>query len=233
MTTSVDDAALVHPVWSSLTGPHAGFARVRGAARRYPGAVSVLAAVAPDAGPEVWADLRTLQQSDERTVLFGPEPWGAHPPPGWRIDREFHGLQLAAGDDVAGGPDPDAVALGESDVPEMLDLVARTEPGPFGPQTHRMGHFVGIRDARDGRLLAMAGERLHPSGWVEISAVCTDPAARGVGLGRRVIGTVVAGIRDRGDRPFLHAAGTNTGAIRLYEHLGFVATRRMWFTVLA
>jgi predicted GNAT family acetyltransferase len=37
--------------------------------------------------------------------------------------------------------------------------------------------------------------------------------------------TVVAGIRERGEEPFLHAAVDNTGAIGLYERLGFELRR--------
>ncbi|MFI7131681.1 GNAT family N-acetyltransferase [Nonomuraea sp. NPDC050153] len=67
----------------------------------------------------------------------------------------------------------------------------------------------------------MAGERLHPPGWTEISAVCTDPAHRGRGLATRLVLAVAAGIRDRGETPFLHASAANVGAIRLYQRLGF------------
>ena len=67
----------------------------------------------------------------------------------------------------------------------------------------------------------MAGERLHPVGHVEISAVCTDPAFRGQGLAARLVRAVTAGIRERGEIPFLHAVATNSTAIRLYEQLGF------------
>jgi predicted GNAT family acetyltransferase len=101
----------------------------------------------------------------------------------------------------------------------MLALVERTKPGPFRARTIELGTYLGIR--RDGALVAMAGERLHPPGWTEISAVCTDPAFRGQGLATRLVLAVAAGIRARGDVPFLHAAATNTNAIRLYESLGF------------
>jgi hypothetical protein len=46
--------------------------------------------------------------------------------------------------------------LGTTDVPEMLELTAVTEPAPFLPQTIQMGSYFGIR-ASDGRLVAMAG----------------------------------------------------------------------------
>ncbi len=122
-------------------------------------------------------------------------------------------------DGLAAAPDPEAVRLGPADVPEMLDLVARTQPGPFLARTVELGTYLGIR--RGGALIAMAGERLHPPGWTEISAVCTDPAFRGEGLATRLILAVAHGIRERGETPFLHTGAQNTNAIRLYESLGF------------
>ena len=101
----------------------------------------------------------------------------------------------------------------------MLALVERTRPGPFRPRTIELGTYLGVR--RDGELIAMAGERLHPQGWTEISAVCTDVAFRGQGLGTRLVRAVAHGISDRGDRAFMHAAAANTNAVRLYESIGF------------
>ena len=74
----------------------------------------------------------------------------------------------------------------------------------------------------------MAGERLHPEGWTEISAVCTDEDWRGHGLAGRLIQAVGAGIRARGEIPFLHALATNP-AIGLYEKLGFRHRRGILF----
>ena len=133
------------------------------------------------------------------------------------------GVQLVD-DGLAAAPDPEAVRLGPADVPEMLDLVERTRPGPFLPRTVELGTYLGIR--RNGALIAMAGERLHPPGWTEISAVCTDPDFRGEGLATRLILAVAHGIRERGETPFLHTAASNTNAIRLYESLGFRLRRR-------
>jgi predicted GNAT family acetyltransferase len=90
-----------------------------------------------------------------------------------------------------------------------------------------MGTYLGLR--HEGALIAMAGERMRPPGWTEISAVCTDPAFRGRGLATRLIRAVAHGIRARGERAFLHAGVTNTGAIRLYESIGFELRRRPTF----
>jgi predicted GNAT family acetyltransferase len=78
----------------------------------------------------------------------------------------------------------------------------------------------------------MAGERMRPPGFTEISAVCTDPAYRGQGLAGRLVRAVAAGIRARGDVPFLHAAADNVTGIRLYERLGFALRREILFGAL-
>jgi predicted GNAT family acetyltransferase len=139
---------------------------------------------------------------------------------------ELPGVQMVA-QNVAAAPDPEAVRLGPEDVPEMLALVERANPGPFLTRTIEMGTYLGIR--REGRLIAMAGERLHPPGWTEISAVCTDAAFRGQGLATRLVHAVAHGIAERAETPFLHASAANVSAIRLYEALGFRLRRELTF----
>jgi predicted GNAT family acetyltransferase len=126
-------------------------------------------------------------------------------------------------DDVHTRADPDLVRLTQTDVPEMLELISRTTPGPFAARTIDMGDYFGIRD--QGQLVAMAGERFRPPGYTEISAVCTTPQFRGRGLATRLVLAVAHGIRQRGATPFLHVASTNAAAIKLYESLGFKPRR--------
>ena len=101
----------------------------------------------------------------------------------------------------------------------MLDLVALAQPGPFLPRTIEMGNYYGIR--QDGKLVAMAGERLHLTGFCEISAVCTHPNFRGRGYAAALTTQVAQGISERGELPFLHVAPDNHPAMRLYQKLGF------------
>lgn len=224
------DHPLDHVAWSSLTGPHARLATGSGLARRYRPELSPFAALAPGGGPRGWDHLGTAVPVGETVVLFGDTPLTGALPPGWEVAAEGAGVQLVATDALRGAPDPEAVVLGDADVPEALELVARTEPGPFTARTPELGTYRGIR--RDGRLVAMAGERMHPAGFTEISAVCTDPAFRGQGLAARLVLAAAHGVRERGETPFLHAAGSNVGAVRLYVALGFVHRRNIVFTAL-
>ncbi|GAA2237453.1 GNAT family N-acetyltransferase [Streptomyces nogalater] len=214
---------LDNPALASLTGPHARFAERRGRVLRYPVDVSPWLALPDDPDERDWADLAALAGPGAEVPLPG---FGGRVPAGWEVTFRLEGVQLVD-DALDTAPDPEAVRLGPADVPEMLDLVARTRPGPFLPRTVELGTYLGIR--RDGALVAMAGERLHPPGWTEISAVCTDPAVRGQGLATRLIRAVAHGIRERGETPFLHTSAGNTGAIRLYESLGFRLRRRTVF----
>jgi ribosomal protein S18 acetylase RimI-like enzyme len=217
---------LDNPVRASLLGPHAHFAVRHGAVVRYPPDVCPFLALPDEPDLGAWADLAALLGPDATAAVSAPR---VEPPPGWEVLADIAAVQLVdAG--IAAEPDPGAVVLGPADVPEMLALVGRTRPGPFLARTVEMGTYLGIR--HDGELVAMAGERLHPPGWTEISAVCTDPRFRGRGLATRLVLAVAAGIRERGEVPLLHAAASNVNAIRLYESLGFALRRHTRFVGL-
>ncbi|CAM5268114.1 N-acetyltransferase domain-containing protein OS=Streptomyces aurantiogriseus OX=66870 GN=GCM10010251_86020 PE=4 SV=1 [Streptomyces aurantiogriseus] len=222
-SASASRHVLDNPALASLTGPHARFAERRGRVLRYPVDVSPWLALPDEPDARDWADLAALAGPGAEVALPG---FRGEVPSDWEITLRIEGVQFVD-DGLAAAPDPEAVRLGSADVPEMLDLVARTQPGPFEPRTIELGTYLGIR--RDGALVAMAGERLHPPGWTEISAVCTDPAVRGQGLATRLILAVAHGIRARGEIPFLHTGAANTNAIRLYESLGFRLRRRTAF----
>lgn len=223
---SNDLEQLDNPVWHALNGAQAHFAERSGEVARYAPGVSPFMALPAEPGAGAWADAAKLVGPGGLVVITGQR---RTPPQGWETVEDLPGVQMIDGG-VTGAADPEAVRLTAADVPEMLDLVRRTKPGPFGDRTVELGTYLGIR--RDGALTAMAGERMRLGGWTEISAVCTDPAHRGQGLAARLVRALVAGIRSRDDRPFLHAVTTNTGAIALYERMGFRIHRRPVFQAL-
>lgn len=224
-------AILERPVWSMLTGPQADLAVASGAAVRIDPRYGPFAAPCDQSGEAQAALAATLTGPDDTIWLVEREEWPA--PPGTRVVRVAPLLQMVA-DSPAPLHDGDGpfVALGADDVAEMTDLARATEPGPWGPLTHRYGQFWGIRE--NGRLLAMAGERMRPApGLAEVSGVCTWPEQRGRGLAGALIRRVMADQVARGDVPYLHSYSGNASAIRLYESLGFRPAREMVATVLA
>ncbi|MFG1995073.1 GNAT family N-acetyltransferase [Actinoplanes sp. NPDC048988] len=226
-TVSPGTSVLDNAAWESLTGPHARFAERYGQAARYQPDVAPFYALDDPNDPAAWKDLLELTGPGAEVAVAGPVP-AAHP--GWRLVDEVAGVQFVD-DTLADAPAPEAVRLTAADVPEVLDLIERTRPGPFRTRTIELGGYLGLRDG--GKLVAMAGERLHPPGWTEISAVCTDAAHRGRGLATRLVRAVAHGIRERGETPFLHTSAANATAIRLYESIGFRLRRRTTFGLYA
>ena len=111
----------------------------------------------------------------------------------------------------------------------MLALTKLTEPGPFLPRTIELGAYHGIYES--GSLVAMAGERLHLTGFTEVSAVCTHPSFRGRGYGNTLMSVVISGILNRGETPFLHVK-TDNPAIALYKKLGFQIRAQLHLAVI-
>jgi GNAT superfamily N-acetyltransferase len=235
--TDVTPAADRHPLddagWRAMTSYQAHLAEGAGRARRFRPDVSVFAAVEAD-DADAWADLATLVGPGSTAVLLGPPVRAL--PPGWAVDRVLPASQMVAAGPLpaAGATPPDGVilrGLTPADVDEVLALVALTEPGPFARRTIEMGRYRGLFDDADGRLVAMAGERMHLPGFTEVSGVCTDPSARGRGLAAHLTALVVRGVVARGETAFLHVAEGNP-ARRVYERLGFTVRRPVEATIM-
>lgn len=216
---------LDRPVWASLQHqPDWSVGDER--ARRFKPDINRFAAT-PDESAESLTALAALVQPGDDAVFIAQVP-AIVVPPGLVVAKEALGVQMMATRRLP--PDADVLLLTDADAAEMLALATLTEPGPFLARTHTMGRFIGVRI--DGRLAAMAGERMRFPGHVEVSGVCTHPDFRGRGLARRLSAAVTAGIQRRGEQPFLHAWATNTAAIALYESLGFVQRATVNIAVL-
>ena len=212
---------LDNPAWFALIGPQAPLAVRHGGAARFDPTMSPFVGLETD-DESCWSDLALLIGPSSPAVMFRPP----RVPDDWTETFAVRGLQMVA-ESLQPVEDPEILALGPEDAAEMYDLAARTRPGPFELRTPEFGGYVGVR--RDGVLVAMAGERMHPPGWSEISAVCTDEVVRGQGLAGRLVRRVASSILERGDRPMLHVAASNSGAVGLYERLGFRIRREVGF----
>jgi len=123
------------------------------------------------------------------------------------------------------------VPLVPSHIPEMLALTALTKPGPFGDRTIEFGNYWGIFE--EGKLVAMAGERLHLKDHTEISAVCTHPDALGKGYGSILVSLIAEKIIKEHKTPILHVRSDNERAITMYERLGFSIRSDIYFAVFS
>jgi predicted GNAT family acetyltransferase len=165
------------PIWSALTSTHASFALGNDLARRYPPAISPMAAVREVSDACLQA-LSELLAPGDAVGLFSAETVIA----GKYLDVVVAQKvvdQMVYERGQAAPVSSEFIELTPADVPEMLHLVELTKPGPFAARTIALGSYIGLRSR--GQLIAMAGERLKFDGFTEISAVCSHPNHRGRG----------------------------------------------------
>jgi ribosomal protein S18 acetylase RimI-like enzyme len=213
---------LDNPIWEALSTSHIRFAESAGSARRFFPDVSLLAGF-QGMSEEGFDSLAALVHAGNSAGLFLHAP--ATPIAGWTIIHESPLLQMIQAHASIPSRACDFVELGNADVPEMIALAELTKPGPFGVRTRELGVYIGIRE--NGKLIAMAGERLRVPGYTEISAVCTHPDHLGRGHARALMAALAERIRSRGEAVFLHVRQANARATELYERIGF--TRRALF----
>lgn len=220
-------AALDRPIWHALRTAHAELAEGGHLALRYHADFAPFAAACNE-DAESLCGLAQLVPQDKAVILL--QSCGVAAPPGTIAEFVAPAVQMiATGIAMPAAPER-AIRLRAPDVQEMLALATLTKPGPFLPKTHLLGDFFGIKV--NGRLVAMAGERMKLDGFAEVSAVCTHPDFRGKGFGGFLTQLVAARITQKGETPFLHAFASNMQAIKLYETLGFALRRTMTVTVL-
>jgi predicted GNAT family acetyltransferase len=216
---------LDRPVWNALTTRQAQFARGDGHALRFDPEVGLFAAtrdgdtqgvlpLIPSGGGVALVEIREVP-----------------PAPGTLVIQQAILDQMIAPAITPGEAKFEIVPLDDGDAAEMLALASLTEPGPFFRRTHQLGDFIGVK--QNGKLVAMAGERMKPEGFTEVSGVCSHPEHRGRGYAGGLMRIVAQRILARGETPFLHVYAHNAGAIALYEALGFRRRAAMHMTVLA
>jgi ribosomal protein S18 acetylase RimI-like enzyme len=218
---------LDHPIWNALTTRQQTLAEGGALARRYPPAIAPFAAMA-DMSAQSFAALGALMTGSDVVVLFTPDPVNA--------PAELKVLLAETGEQMIGTPaessigGAEIITLGAEDAAAMVELTKLTNPGPFTLRTQELGTFLGIRI--DGQLVAMAGERMKPVNYTEITAVCVHPNHRGRGYAQLLLGAVAKGITARGEIPVLHVFSHNHSAIALYRRQGMEIRRRLHVTVL-
>jgi ribosomal protein S18 acetylase RimI-like enzyme len=223
-----DGHSLDNVVWTALTTVQASLAIGCGLARHFPRDMAPFSAVAEPTA-RAYADLADGLGPGVEARLFRPREEPA--PSGWETLSARPVIQMIAENPgLSDGNGPAEVSiepLAIDDAVDMLALAEAAKPGPFAARTVLLGNYVGVRDPASGRLLAMAGERFRLPGYVELSAICVHPEARGRGLGFSLTQCLVKRALGRGDVPFLHVFPDNPAA-SLYARWGFRERTRPW-----
>src|SRR5580700_10482170 len=217
-------------IWRALTTRQIQFAEGFGQARRFVREVTSLSALEEES-EQGYASLAELVGQDGTAALFLTTAY--EPRNGWDLVAAAPLLEMVCEGVSANersSSAPEISRLGPEDSPQMVALATLTKPGPFGSRTHELGTYLGIR--RDGKLVAMAGERLKVPGYTEVSAVCTHPEHTGHGYARILMAEVMQRICSRWETPILHVREDNVRAIELYERLGFRQRVLLHFAVL-
>jgi predicted GNAT family acetyltransferase len=221
-----DTLWLDNPIWYALSTAQRALAQGNGLAKRYPTDIAPFGGLI-DQSAAAYNALNEILPGAVTALALDAEPML---PRNWEMVHRGEMYQMIC--EAPAHPDERQIfrELTQADVPEMLALTKLTEPGPFLPRTIELGTYLGIHDA--GSLVAMAGERLHITGFTEISAVCTHPQYRGRAYGNALMSALISRITKRGETPFLHVRTENVAARRLYEKLGFAVRAQLHLAVI-
>ncbi len=222
----MEEHVLDNLIWHMLCHDLAEFTAGTALAKRCDPDLMPAAALA-DHSDAAFTDLAALYRPNERTAMLEADP--PQRIPGFEINGRFSFDQLVCQQrNPIPEHDVEILELTPSDLPDVVQLVELTKPGPFIPGLFAKKRFVGIR--QEGKLAAIAGERVHLPGYCEISAVCTHPDWRGRGYALLLTSVIADGIWERGETPVLHVAVDNASAYRIYNRLHF--TRRSEMTAI-
>ena len=219
---------LDNPVWHALISGNKDLAEGTGQVKYFAADVSPFVGFEAPAA-QAFSLLHALIPAER--VVGVVSPVALDIPPQWQVVRAMQVWQMVQERPAEGvlavlPPTP----LGPQHVPAMLALTTQTNPGPFFSNTIAFGHYQGIFEGE--QLVAMAGQRMNPEPYAEISAVCTHPDYLGRGYAAQLIRHQIRRIIAESGIPFLHVKSDNTRAINLYKHLGFVPRKEMSFYII-
>ncbi|MDQ0106202.1 ribosomal protein S18 acetylase RimI-like enzyme [Chitinophaga terrae (ex Kim and Jung 2007)] len=223
-----NEVLLNNPAWSALTTEQSFFARGNEAFKRYqPGILSFAACADP--GNSDPARLDEWLEAGESFYMIGELP---AIPGNWKVEFTLPCFQMVLttlNRNARSGDAPIRI-LGEADGEEMYELINSLQPGYYLKDTRQLGTYMGIHD--NGKLVAMAGERMRMSGFTELSAICTHPSYTGKGYAQQLIIALCEQHKAAGITSFLHVSAANERAVSLYEYMGFRKRTSINFTKL-
>jgi len=215
---------LDNPVWNALISGNKNLSAGNENAKYFLKDVAPFAAVKTVATTELKA-LYDIAYAGGTFAFFSSKEIEISQP--WKVGQCTQALQMVHEKVIEKKTVSDnVVALSNDHVPAMLALTRLTNPGPFLKRTIEFGNYEGI--FKNGQLVAMTGQRMHPFKYIEVSAVCTHPEYTGHGYATNLILRQVDNILAQSSIPFLHVKKENINAIKLYNALGFSVRKEMF-----
>ncbi|WCT14288.1 GNAT family N-acetyltransferase [Mucilaginibacter jinjuensis] len=219
---------LDNPAWNALNTGNRHFAVGAEKAKHFMKTVSRYAGMLTNSANNL-DQLYESHNPGETIAVFSTSPLSAKNP--FKEVNRIRVVQMLFEAPVpAPVEDVNLIKLTDEHIPAMLELTRLTQPGPFLSRTIDFGNYYGIFEGET--LIAMAGQRLKPYPYTEISAVCCHPEHIGKGYASRLIKHQARLIREARSFAFLHVAKGNTKAIALYDKLGFNKRRDLDITIL-
>jgi ribosomal protein S18 acetylase RimI-like enzyme len=219
---------LDNPAWNALTCGNKHLANGDERAKYFDQDVSPFVGLKDNSEADFNALYKLLPFN--RTILF-VSAGETNIPFGWKLLSRIEGLQMVfEQDNRPNEAKHHLLNLTQVHVAQMLELTKLTNPGPFVANTIAFGNYKGLFD--NDKLIAMAGHRLQPAGYIEISAVCTHPNYLGKGYARALLLDQINDIKAVSATPFLHVRKDNVRAVKVYHDLGFTTRTNVTFYVL-
>jgi len=144
-----------------------------------------------------------------------------------KLKKELICLQMVIENKIDSDTRDDIKKLNGEYADDLYNLVDLVQPGYFKRKTELLGGYYGI--FKNDQLVAATGERMKMDNYTEVSAVVTHPDHTGKGYAQQLVAYTVNKIFNENKTPCLHVAEINTGAIKLYEKLGFKTRRKISF----
>jgi GNAT superfamily N-acetyltransferase len=217
---AIPEHKLDNPIWYSISETHKNFGIDFGTTKFYH----------PDYCPfGGFTDFDTIENSISEYAklantffIIGQKPIV---PANLKLNNELLCLQMIIYNPIDITFDDQIVKLEEEHLDDLLELVKIVYPEYFKKKTYSLGNYYGIY--KDNQLVAITGERMQMDDFIEVSAVITHPNHTGKGYAKQLVAHTVNAIFAQNKTPFLHVAESNSGAVKLYEKLGFQTRIKM------
>jgi len=209
---------LDNPIWNAMISGNNSLTIGNEYAKFFPEDVAPFAGL-KEFDEQSFQQLHNIFPKNRVAVIFSAMP--VEIPANWNVKDSIKAFQMIFDrvNKPLPGDEVEILSLSKEHVPEMIALTKLTHPGPFAKRTIEFGNYFGI--FKNSNLVAMAGQRLNPGRYVEISAVCTHPEHAGKGYGKALINNLVQRINSEGNVPILHVRADNEHACSIYKYLGF------------